>query len=236
MTGWCRYKHEGYPRPTGPTLRTASGALVCLSAMLPDECEHCGGALPVDGRLHCGGCGRPCCINEPLTLPSELSGATLQSTASTPSQDLDGSDGAPAAAVPQLIQLSKKPAATRNEWQLMPCPVCGPMCHTSNHFADPLERLATAREKGDAAARKGTWGKALEYYHVCIGALVKSTPAAVVGEVHAEASRAQLKLGGPRSALRHADLAIGACAEHATAHGRRANALEALGQPADAFR
>ena len=142
----------------GPRLRTTTGALIGLSSLVPDECEHCGAALPLSGDT-CQRCGRKCCLNEPLRL-KELFDAKgpIPSISVQPKQAASQDSGAAAPGVPQLIQLGKKSAA-RNEWQVMPCPVCGPMCHTTNHFGDPVERLATATEKAYAAVRKGAWGK-----------------------------------------------------------------------------
>ena len=120
-------------------------------------------------------------------------------------------------------------------WQMMDCPICGPVCGASaEHRADPAVVIIAAQKQGDAAARMGQWSEALLNYHEGIGAIRKSTPTETIGAIRVGASTAQRKLGSLRSALRHADLAVASCGGAAGGHAARGAALEALGLVVDA--
>jgi len=114
-------------------------------------------------------------------------------------------------------------------WQ-MQCPVCGPVCSSQLHSS-----IEDNKKEGDAAVLRGDWSLARYYYYECIGYLKKDTSPRIVSAVHANASLVQLKEGSPRSALRHADLAIKAREDWAKGHARRGAALEKLGELQGAY-
>jgi hypothetical protein len=149
----------------------------------------------------------------------------------------------------------------QGDWQVMDCPICGPVCGGSVHRPDSAEVLAAAMKKGDAAARRGEWSQALAHYYDAVGAITKRTDTATVAAVHTAASLSQRKLRSMHSALRHANLATAAAdaaaadaaadanadadaavsaggrgggAIGARAHAARGAALEALGLMSDA--
>ena len=175
-----------------------------------------------------------------------LAGGPADASAAAPAQDQCDVPQlpVPSPATPSLI----KPGGTGG-WQVMDCPICGPICGAMHQPGDPAVLLAMAQKQGDAAARMNRWSEALDHYHEGIRAIRKNTSSEAIAAVRVGASIAQRKLGSLRSALRHADLGVASCAgvggggeasastadpAAAAAHASRAAALEALGLVVDA--
>ena len=99
------------------------------------------------------------------------------------------------------------------------------------------KNAACAKVEGNEAARRGDWRAAREAYECCIALLpAESLPvdADLMASARANASLASLKLGQAEQARKHAEAAVAACPVWAKAHGRRGEALEALGHILDA--
>ena len=236
----------------GPCLRTATGGLIGLGSTVPRACACCGAALPECSDV-CGSCQEPSSAPRAAHHQLQLAGRTLQ-----PGEEVDGMvTGAPdeggALAPPEPQPMDPEPQSVeelrpadakqqtpgewapswQGDWQ-MNCLICGPVCGVSQHRLEPAQALAQAMKNGDTAARMGDWSLALAHYHEAIGSLGKDTAAETVAIVRTAASIAQRKMGSMRSALRHAQLGVAACATDARVHAARGAALEALGLVVDA--
>ena len=288
--------------PGGPCLRTITGGIIRLGALVAIPCATCGAALP-EGSERCGICqqtsiprlreqlqlaGRvlesgeqveavveavPAPAHPPNTAPEhppDTAPAHPPDTApehpppAPPPPPPPPRTPAPPAASPGLpappMGVAWRPSG-QGDWQVMDCPICGPVCGGSVHRPDSAEVLAAAMKKGDAAARRGEWSQALAHYYDAVGAITKRTGTATVAAVHTAASISQRKLRSMHSALRHANLATAAAdadaadaavdanadadaavsaggrggdAIGARAHAARGAALEALGLMSDA--
>ena len=228
-------------RAGGPRLRTATGGFVGLNAIVAIPCATCGAALP-DGSDVCVSCQQPS-ARQTARQQLQLAGRTLETgeevdvpLAVTPAKTAETAALAlPQPAGPPGMPGMWKPAGT-GDWQAN-CAICaeGGIMGMRKARLQPDEAFEDAIKKGDAAARRGEWAEALFYNHEAIG-LVRHgrTPAATIGALRAAASTTQRRLGSMRSALRHSDAGVKACATHSPVHAARGAALEALGLIGDA--
>ena len=252
--------------PGGPCLRTITGGIIRLGALVAVPCATCGAALP-EGSERCGICQQTSIprLREQLQLAGRVleSGEQVEAVVEAmpapehpppppPPPPSPPRTPAPPAASPGVppppMGVTWRPSG-QGDWQVMDCPICGPICGGSVHRPDSAEVLAGAMKKGDAAARRGEWSQALAHYYDAVGAITKRTGTGTVAAVHTAASLAQRKLRSLHSALRHADLATAAADADADAntgggaisaiisaraHAARGAALEALGLMSDA--
>ena len=171
----------------GPRLRTVTGSVVGLGAVVATACASCGAALPENGDV-CGLCGQPSSGRSRAAPRLRLAGRTLQTG--------EEADGLVSSERPeqQQQQAAAWQSSGGGEWQAK-CPGCAPACGVGR---DPAQAL----RKGEVAARCGEWSQALAFYHEALRALDGSSAVEVVGAVRAAASVAQRRLGSFRSALR----------------------------------
>ena len=254
--------------PGGPCLRTITGGIIRLGALVAVPCATCGAALP-EGSERCGICQQTSIprLREQLQLAGRVleSGEQVEAVVEAVPAPEHPPDTAPEHPPPAPPRTPAPPAASpglpalpmgvtwrpsgQGDWQVMDCPICGPICGGSVHRPESAEVLAGAMKKGDAAARRGEWSQALAHYYDAVGAITKRTGTGTVAAVHTAASLAQRKLRSLHSALRHADLATAAADADADAntgggaisaiisaraHAARGAALEALGLMSDA--
>jgi hypothetical protein len=221
--------------PGGPCLRTITGGIIRLGALVAIPCATCGAALP-EGSERCGICQQTSIprLREQLQLAGRVleSGEQVEAVVEAvpaPAHPPDTAPEHPPPAPPPPPPPPRTPAppaaspglpappmgvawrpSGQGDWQVMDCPICGPVCGGSVHRPDSAEVLAAAMKKGDAAARRGEWSQALAHYYDAVGAITKRTDTATVAAVHTAASLSQRKLRSMHSALRHANLATAA--------------------------